>query len=82
MISTPLIMFVGEVERGFREREAFSELDYRATFGSMTKWVTEIDQPDRVTEFVLGILCGVRRTTGSRRYWFAGRHVERACRRQ
>jgi acetolactate synthase-1/2/3 large subunit len=50
--STPLIMFVGQVERGFREREAFQELDYRAAFGAMTKWVTEIDQPDRVAEFV------------------------------
>ena len=27
--STPLIMFVGQVERGFRERESFQELDYR-----------------------------------------------------
>ena len=50
--STPVIMFVGQVERGVREREAFQELDYRAVFGSMTKWVTEIDQPDRVSELV------------------------------
>ena len=26
--STPLIMFVGQIERGFRDREAFQELDY------------------------------------------------------
>jgi acetolactate synthase-1/2/3 large subunit len=50
--STPLIMFVGQVERGFRGREAFQELDYRATFGSMTKWVTEVEQPQRVPEMV------------------------------
>ncbi len=50
--STPLIMFVGQVERGVREREAFQELDYRAVFGSMTKWTTEIDDPDRVPELV------------------------------
>ena len=50
--STPLIMFVGQVQRGVREREAFQELDYRAVFGSMTKWTTELDDPDRVPELV------------------------------
>ncbi len=50
--STPVIMFVGQVARAVREREAFQEMDYRATFGSMTKWATEIDQPERVSEFV------------------------------
>ncbi|MGO3927640.1 thiamine pyrophosphate-binding protein [Rhodopseudomonas pseudopalustris] len=50
--STPMIMFVGQVERGVKEREAFQELDYRAVFGSMTKWTTEIDDPERVTELV------------------------------
>src|SRR6202007_2586447 len=43
--STPLIMFVGQVARDMREREAFQEVDYRAVFGSMTKWTTEIDDP-------------------------------------
>jgi acetolactate synthase-1/2/3 large subunit len=50
--STPLIMFVGQVAREMREREAFQELDYRAVFGSMTKWATEIDDPRRVPEIV------------------------------
>jgi acetolactate synthase I/II/III large subunit len=50
--STPLIMFVGQVARDTREREAFQELDYRAVFGSMTKWTTEIDDPARVPEIV------------------------------
>ncbi len=50
--STPLIMFVGQVGRHMREREAFQELDYRAVFGSMTKWATEIDDPARVPEIV------------------------------
>ena len=50
--STPVIMFVGQVARAVREREAFQEIDYRATFGSMTKWTTEIDQPERVSELV------------------------------
>src|ERR1700716_1751035 len=31
--STPMILFVGQVPRDVREREAFQELDYRAVFG-------------------------------------------------
>jgi acetolactate synthase-1/2/3 large subunit len=50
--STPLVMFVGQVARDVREREAFQELDYRAVFGAMTKWATEIDDPARVPEIV------------------------------
>src|SRR5215470_9846224 len=50
--STPLVMFVGQVARETREREAFQELDYRAVFSSMTKWTTEIDDPARVPEIV------------------------------
>ena len=50
--STPMILFVGQVGRDMREREAFQEIDYRAVFGTMTKWVTEIDDPARMPEFV------------------------------
>jgi acetolactate synthase-1/2/3 large subunit len=50
--STPLVMFVGQVARDMREREAFQEVDYRAFFGPMTKWATEIDDPARVPEIV------------------------------
>src|ERR1035438_1478217 len=50
--STPLILFIGQVARDMREREAFQELDYRAVFGSMTKWATEIDDPARIPEIV------------------------------
>src|ERR1700733_7170043 len=50
--SSPMIMFVGQVAREMREREAFQELDYRAVFGSMTKWTTEIDDPARGPEIV------------------------------
>jgi acetolactate synthase-1/2/3 large subunit len=50
--STPVVMFVGQVARDMKEREAFQELDYRAVFGSMTKWTTEIDDPSRVPETV------------------------------
>ena len=50
--STPLILFVGQVERENRGRDAFQEMDYRAFFGGMAKWVAEIDEPDRVAEHV------------------------------
>jgi acetolactate synthase I/II/III large subunit len=50
--STPMILFVGQIPRDLREREAFQELDYRAVFGSIAKWATEIDDPGRIPEFV------------------------------
>jgi acetolactate synthase-1/2/3 large subunit len=50
--STPLILFVGQIAREMREREAFQELDFRAVFGSIAKWATEIDDPARIPEFV------------------------------
>jgi acetolactate synthase-1/2/3 large subunit len=50
--STPMILFVGQVARNMREREAFQEIDYRAMFGTIAKWVTEIDDPARIPELV------------------------------
>ena len=50
--SSPMILFVGQVGRAMREREAFQELDYRAVFGTMAKWATEIDDPARIPEIV------------------------------
>lgn len=50
--STPMIMFVGQVERGQRDREAFQEMDYRAAFGPISKWATEIDVAERLPEYV------------------------------
>ena len=50
--STPMILFIGQVERGMREREAFQEIDYRAMFGDLAKWVTEIDDACRIPEIV------------------------------
>ena len=50
--STPLILFVGQIARDMREREAFQELDYRAVFGSIAKWATEIDDPARIPELI------------------------------
>ena len=48
--STPMVMFVGQVERAFLGREAFQELDCRAVFGSMAKWATQVDVAERIPE--------------------------------
>jgi len=50
--SVPMILFVGQVARTDRGREAFQELDYAAVFGTMAKLALEIDAPDRVPEIV------------------------------
>lgn len=50
--STPMILIAGQIPRNFRHREAFQEVDVRAVFGTMAKWVVEIDDPARIPEFV------------------------------
>ena len=49
---TPMLLLVGQVARGMRGREAFQELDYRAVFGTMAKWVAEADDPARLPELI------------------------------
>ncbi|WP_423197189.1 MULTISPECIES: thiamine pyrophosphate-binding protein [unclassified Cupriavidus] len=50
--STPMILFVGQIARAHKGREAFQEVDYAAVFGSMAKWAAEIDDPARIPEMV------------------------------
>ncbi len=50
--SSPMILFVGQVERAFRGRGAFQEMDYEAVFGSVAKWVVEVDDVKRIPEIV------------------------------
>ncbi|MBI4724366.1 MAG: thiamine pyrophosphate-binding protein [Rhodomicrobium sp.] len=50
--STPMILFIGQVGRGFLDREAFQEIDFRRMFGQMTKWVAQIDSAARIPEYV------------------------------
>lgn len=50
--STPLVMFVGQIDRSHRDREAFQEIDYRALFGGLAKWVAEVDQTERLPEYI------------------------------
>ncbi|UUP16175.1 thiamine pyrophosphate-binding protein [Nitratireductor thuwali] len=50
--SNPMILFIGQVARGIKEREAFQEVDYKAFYGSIAKWVVEIDDAGRIPELV------------------------------
>jgi len=50
--SVPMLIFVGQVGTDMKGREAFQEIDYRAVFGTMAKWATEIDDIDRIPEIL------------------------------
>lgn len=50
--STPLILFVGQVGTDMHYREAFQEIDYQSMYGSIAKWVCEIDRVDRIPELI------------------------------
>ena len=50
--SAPMIIFVGQVGTDLQGREAFQEIDYRAVFGTMAKWVVEITHADRIPEIL------------------------------
>ncbi|MEL7184599.1 MAG: thiamine pyrophosphate-binding protein, partial [Pseudomonadota bacterium] len=50
--STPMVCFVGQIARAHRDREAFQEVDYRALFGGLVKWVAEVDQVERLPEYI------------------------------
>src|SRR5688500_8647902 len=50
--SLPLTLFVGDVDRGMRDREGFQELDLPAMFAPLAKWAARIDDPARIPEYV------------------------------
>jgi len=50
--STPMVLFIGQVARDARDREGFQEVDYRAMFAPLAKWVAEIDDAARIPEYV------------------------------
>jgi acetolactate synthase I/II/III large subunit len=50
--STPMILFIGQVDQALIGRGAFQEIDYRQMFGGIAKWVTQIDSADRIPEIV------------------------------
>jgi acetolactate synthase-1/2/3 large subunit len=50
--ATPVLLLVGQVARGDIERDAFQEVDYRAMFGPLAKWVAQVDDARRIPELV------------------------------
>ncbi|WP_380787283.1 thiamine pyrophosphate-binding protein [Sphingomonas sp. R86521] len=50
--SQPMILFIGDVDRGTRDREAFQEVDFTAMFSPIAKWAARIDDARRIPEYV------------------------------
>ncbi|WP_118856622.1 thiamine pyrophosphate-binding protein [Sphingomonas mesophila] len=50
--STPMILFVGDLDRADRDREGFQEFDFPAFFGPIAKWAARIDDARRIPEYV------------------------------
>src|SRR6478672_7622751 len=50
--STPLILFVGDLDRRDKDREGFQEVDFPAFFGPIAKWAARIDDARRIPEYV------------------------------
>ena len=50
--SQPMILFIGDVDRGTRDREAFQEVDFAALFAPLAKWAARIDDARRIPEYV------------------------------
>ena len=50
--SQPMILFIGDVARGDRDREGFQEVDFAAMFAPLAKWAARIDDARRIPEYV------------------------------
>ncbi|MFV0624789.1 thiamine pyrophosphate-binding protein [Sphingomonas sp. ac-8] len=50
--SIPLLLFVGDIDRGTRDREAFQEVDLPAMFAPLAKWATRIEDARRIPEYI------------------------------
>lgn len=50
--STPMLLIIGQVPTTERGREGFQEVDYGRMFADMTKWVGEVDTPEKLPEYV------------------------------
>ncbi len=50
--STPMILFIGDVARGDRDREGFQEIDFPAFFGPIAKWAARSEDARRIPEYV------------------------------
>jgi acetolactate synthase-1/2/3 large subunit len=50
--SQPMVLFIGDVDRGTKDREAFQEIDFPAMFAPIAKWAAKIDDARRIPEYV------------------------------
>jgi len=50
--STPMLLLVGDVARGDRDREGFQEVDFLTMFAPLAKWVGRIEDAGRIPEYV------------------------------
>ena len=50
--STPMVLMIGQVQRAFLDREAFQEVDFRTMFRPLAKWTAQVEDPDRIPEYV------------------------------
>jgi acetolactate synthase-1/2/3 large subunit len=50
--SVPMILFIGDVDRATRDREAFQEINFEAMFAPIAKWAARIDDAGRIPEYV------------------------------
>ncbi|WP_296418013.1 thiamine pyrophosphate-binding protein [Pseudooctadecabacter sp.] len=50
--STPMVLFVGQIDNRHTDRETFQEVDYKALFGGLVKWVAQVDHTDRLPEYI------------------------------
>jgi acetolactate synthase I/II/III large subunit len=50
--STPMLLFIGDVARGDRDREGFQEVDFGQMFSPLAKLVLRIEDAARIPEYV------------------------------
>lgn len=50
--STPMLLFIGQVSRADRGREAFQEVDYEKFLAPLAKWAVEVGEAGRMHELV------------------------------
>ncbi len=50
--STPLVLFVGQIDNRQTDRETFQEVDYKSVFGGLAKWVAQVDHTERLPEYI------------------------------
>lgn len=50
--SQPMILFIGDVDRGMKDREGFQEVDFTAMFTPLAKWAVRIDDAARLPEYI------------------------------